>query len=75
MFAGGRWGGLRLLVPGLVLVLSAAAAAGGQDGFSSGFGDVDGSGVHAPGIGALESEGLLAGTECGEGMFCGGNRC
>ncbi len=47
------------------------SAGGGVVGVG-GFSDVGGGGVHAPAIEALEAEGVFAGTECGEGLFCPG---
>ena len=63
-----------VLVGGLVGVDPPVAAGSGDGGVvaSAGFSDVNG-GVHAPGIDALEGEGVFEGTECGEGLFCGGD--
>ena len=71
-------GGVALLVLVLAVGLvgaDRAVVAGSDDGgvvASGGFSDVGG-GVHKPGIDALEAEGVFAGTECGEGLFCAGD--
>ena len=49
----------------LVVVLAVGASAAGW------FTDDDGS-VHEPAIDALASEGVVDGTECGDGLFCPG---
>ena len=63
-----------VLVVGLVGA-DRAVVAGSDDGgvvAAGGFSDV-GDGVHGPAIRALEAEGILEGTECGEGLFCAGD--
>ena len=45
-------------------VLAAAGAAAAQGGFD------DAGGVYEPVVDALAAEGILEGTECGEGRFC-----
>ena len=63
-----------MLVVGLVGA-DRAVVAGSDDGgvvAAGGFSDV-GDGVHGPAIRALEAEGILEGTECGEGLFCAGD--
>ena len=52
-----------ILVVATVSLLSAAAIA------AAGFDDDDGN-VHEPAIDALAGEGILEGTECGEGAIC-----
>ena len=64
-----------VLVVGLVGA-DRAVVAGSDDGgavVASGFSDV-GDGVHGPAIRSLEAEGIFGGTECGEGLFCAGDR-
>ncbi len=56
-----------LLVAAAVATGWVPSAAAQQDGFV----DVTG-GVHKPGIDALDARGVIAGTECAEGMFCPG---
>ena len=51
------------------VLLPAVVIAGPSAADTGGFGDVDG-GVHEPGINALADEGILEGTECGNGLFC-----
>ena len=51
------------------MLLPAVVIAGPSAADTGGFGDVDG-GVHEPGINALADEGILEGTECGNGLFC-----
>ena len=55
----------------VVVLLPAVAVAGPSAADTGGFGDVDG-GVHEPAIDALVGEGIVEGTECGEGLFCPG---
>ena len=51
------------------VLLPTVVVAGPSAADTDGFGDVDG-GVHEPGINALADEGILDGTECGNGLFC-----
>ena len=56
------WMGLAVAVVSVGVVVATAMATG--DAFS------DDQGVHEPAIDALAAEGILDGTECGEGLFC-----
>ena len=64
----GRGGGMALWIASAAAagVLALAAGAGAQDGYT------DDGGIHQPAIEALDGEGILEGTECGEGRFCPG---
>ena len=55
---------------GAVLLLGEVGLAGADDGGGGFFGDVGG--VHQPGVNALAGEGIIEGTECGEGLLCPG---
>lgn len=60
----------RSAVPLLLVVVLLAAVATAPVSATDGFSDVDPGNVHAPAVTALAERGVLAGTECGDGLFC-----
>ena len=60
----GRIARIGLAVVALSVGVAVASAMATGDAFS------DDQGVHEPAINALAAEGILDGTECGEGLFC-----
>ena len=62
-----RRGGVPAAVLAVAALLLLAVAAAATDGF-----DDDGGSVHEPAIDALAADGVLEGTECGEGLVCPG---
>ena len=61
----------RLSLRGLVVAVAAVSLLAGAASAEGGFDDDDGS-VHEPAVDALAAEGILDGTECGEGLICPG---
>ena len=68
--AGRRWVvlGVVAAVVGVVLGVGVSVSAGAASG--SGFSDIDEAGPHRGSVEALAADGVLAGTECGPGVFC-----
>ena len=68
--AGHRWvvSGLVAAVVGVVFGVGVSVPAAATSG--SGFSDIDEAGPHRGSVEALAAEGVLAGTECGPGVFC-----
>ena len=60
--------GVVAAVVGVVLGVGVSVPAAATSG--SGFSDIDEAGPHRGSVEALAAEGVLAGTECGPGMFC-----
>ena len=63
---GRRW--VAMGVVGVVLGVGVSVPAAAASG--SGFSDIDEAGPHRGSVEALAAEGVLAGTECGPGVFC-----